>query len=56
MYPTSLTPRPSLIGTYIAAVYIMQVGYCVVLVMARKTETKVGPPLSCIYMTLLTFL
>ena len=23
MYPTSLTPNPSLIGTYIAAVYIM---------------------------------
>ncbi|KAL5520706.1 hypothetical protein ACEPAF_2708 [Sanghuangporus sanghuang] len=40
MYSTSLTPRPSLIGTYIAAVYIMQVGYCVVLVLARKTETK----------------
>ncbi|EJD05318.1 uncharacterized protein FOMMEDRAFT_78728 [Fomitiporia mediterranea MF3/22] len=40
MYPTSLTPKPSLIGTYIAAVYIMQIGYCIILVLARKTETK----------------
>lgn len=42
MYPTSLTPSPSLIGTYIGAIYIMQVGYCVILVLARKNETKVS--------------
>lgn len=42
MYPTSLTPSPSFIGVYIMAIYIMQVGYCVVLVIARKSETKVS--------------
>lgn len=54
MYPTSLTPKPSLIGTYIAAVYIMQVGYCVILVLARKTETKVSFPPSYNFNTGLT--
>ncbi|KAH8112264.1 hypothetical protein DFH11DRAFT_1511975 [Phellopilus nigrolimitatus] len=40
MYPTSLTPSPVFIGIYIAAVYIMQIGYCVVLILAHKSETK----------------
>ncbi|KAI5120385.1 hypothetical protein M0805_000165 [Coniferiporia weirii] len=40
MYPTSLTPSPSFTAAYLMAVYIMQVGYCVVLVLARKRETK----------------
>ena len=41
MYPTSLTPRPSMIAFYVVAVYCMQVGYCILLTIARKQETKV---------------
>lgn len=41
MYPTSITPDPSFIAIYIVAIYFMQVGYCVLLTVARKSETKV---------------
>lgn len=42
MYPTAITPKPSMIAIYILAIYIGQIGYCVLLVLARKHETKVG--------------
>ena len=41
MYPSSISPRPLLIATYLLLVYVGQVGYCILLVMARKKETKV---------------
>ena len=31
-----------MIGIYIIAIYIGQIGYCVLLVVARKRETKVS--------------
>jgi len=40
MYPSSISPKPLLIATYLLLVYVGQVGYCVLLVMARKAETK----------------
>ena len=41
MYPSSISPKPLLIGTYLLLVYVGQVGYCILLVAARKPETKV---------------
>jgi len=40
MYPTSITPSPSMISIYVSAVYIGQIGYCALLALAHKTETK----------------
>jgi hypothetical protein len=39
-YPTSISPRPALIAIYVLAIYVGQVGYCVLLVLASKPETK----------------
>jgi hypothetical protein len=41
MFPSSISPNPLLIATYLLLVYVGQVGYCILLVMARKPETKV---------------
>jgi len=40
LYPTSISPQPAVIGAYLLAVYVCQVGFCVLLVFARKQETK----------------
>lgn len=40
LYPTSITFRPSLVAVYVMVIYVAQVGYCVLLVFARKAETK----------------
>ncbi|EGN92348.1 hypothetical protein SERLA73DRAFT_191309 [Serpula lacrymans var. lacrymans S7.3] len=40
LYPTSISPNPALIAVYVLAIYVGQVGYCVLLVLARKPETK----------------
>ncbi|KAF9645230.1 hypothetical protein BDM02DRAFT_3120522 [Thelephora ganbajun] len=40
MFPSSISPKPLLIATYLLLVYIGQVGYCILLVTARKPETK----------------
>jgi len=40
MYPSSITPKPLLIATYLLLVYVGQVGCCILLVMAKKPETK----------------
>ncbi|KII91749.1 hypothetical protein PLICRDRAFT_38586 [Plicaturopsis crispa FD-325 SS-3] len=37
---TSISPRSSLIAAYLVAVYVGQLGYCFLLVLARKPETK----------------
>ncbi|KAJ3570982.1 hypothetical protein NP233_g4048 [Leucocoprinus birnbaumii] len=38
--PTAISPNAPSIGVYIIILYIMQIGYCVLLVLARKQETK----------------
>jgi len=39
-YPTSISPRFLLIEIYIAAIWVGQIGYCFLLLLARKPETK----------------
>jgi hypothetical protein len=41
LYPTALTPNVAVIGAYVAAIYVGQIGYCVLLVFTRDAETKV---------------
>lgn len=40
-YPTSISPSPFLIAIYVCVIYAGQIGYCFLLVLARKPETKV---------------
>lgn len=40
-HPAALSPHTWVIGIYILAIYVLQVGYCVILVFVRKPETKV---------------
>ncbi|KAH7923189.1 hypothetical protein BV22DRAFT_1093351 [Leucogyrophana mollusca] len=40
MYPTSVSPSPALIAAYVLVIYAGQVGYCVLLVLARNEDTK----------------
>ncbi|KDR77227.1 hypothetical protein GALMADRAFT_66282 [Galerina marginata CBS 339.88] len=40
LYPTSLTPNSHAISAYVGLIWLAQVGYCVLLVVARKEETK----------------
>ena len=44
LHPTSITPNPSVVGVYVAVVFLGQIGYCLLLVVASKTETKVSYP------------
>lgn len=39
-HPTSISPRPFLIAIYVIAIYAGQIGYCILLVLVRKAETK----------------
>ncbi|KAG1837346.1 hypothetical protein C8R48DRAFT_743561 [Suillus tomentosus] len=39
-HPTSISPSPSLISAYAIAICLGQIGYCTLLVVARKPETK----------------
>lgn len=41
LYPTSITPNATAIGIYVAVIYLGQIGYCLLLVLASKPETKV---------------
>jgi len=41
-YPTLLSPNAILLGLYWIVVYALQIGFCLILVTARKDETKVG--------------
>lgn len=41
LYPATIAPSPYLISIYVTFVYIGQLGYCVLLVLARRPETKV---------------
>ncbi|KAI0342541.1 hypothetical protein BDW22DRAFT_1395582 [Trametopsis cervina] len=40
LYPSSIAPKPYMIAVYIVMIYLGQIGYCVLLVLARKPETK----------------
>jgi hypothetical protein len=40
-YPTLLSPNAILLGLYWVVVYALQIGFCLILVTARKDETKV---------------
>ena len=42
LHPTSITPNASIIGAYLAVVFLGQIGYCLLLVVASKPETKVS--------------
>lgn len=44
LHPTSITPDAAVIGVYLAVVFLAQIGYCLLLVLASKTETKVSCP------------
>ena len=39
-YPSSISPHPWFIAIYILLLYVGQLGYCVLLVLAQKQETK----------------
>lgn len=39
-HPTSISPSPHLITAYVVAIFLGQIGYCILLVVARKPETK----------------
>jgi len=38
--PTSITPKTAMIATFVLVIYGAQIGYCVLLVLVRKAETK----------------
>jgi len=40
LHPTSLTPNFHVISAYVGLIWLGQLGYCVLLVLARKEETK----------------
>ena len=40
LYPTLLTPNTTLLGAYWMVLYVLQIGYCLTLVTARKDVTK----------------
>lgn len=42
LHPTSITPKPSIIAPYVGVIFLGQIGYCLLLVIARKPETKVS--------------
>jgi len=38
--PTSITPKTAMIATFVLIIYGAQIGYCILLVLVRKPETK----------------
>ncbi|KAJ3484650.1 hypothetical protein NLI96_g5492 [Meripilus lineatus] len=40
LYPSAISPAPSMIAIYMIVIYLLQIGYCLLLVMVRKPETK----------------
>ncbi|KAK1229927.1 hypothetical protein PQX77_007026 [Marasmius sp. AFHP31] len=39
-FPTSISPKPLVVAVYVAAIFLGQIGYCLLLVLVRKPETK----------------
>ncbi|CCM01847.1 uncharacterized protein FIBRA_03917 [Fibroporia radiculosa] len=40
LYPSTIAPNSWLIAVYVVLIYVGQIGYCLLLVLARKPETK----------------
>jgi hypothetical protein len=40
LHPTSISPNPAVIAVYLGVIFIGQIGYCLLLVIANKAETK----------------
>ncbi|KAG9309765.1 hypothetical protein JVU11DRAFT_10139 [Chiua virens] len=40
LYPASISPHPAWLSVYIILIYLFQVGYCLLLVLARSTDTQ----------------
>lgn len=40
-HPTPISPSPNVLGIYFVVLFICLIGYCCLLVMASKEETKV---------------
>ncbi|PFH50853.1 hypothetical protein AMATHDRAFT_60346 [Amanita thiersii Skay4041] len=38
--PTAISPNPAILAVYVAVLFLGQIGYCVILVLASKQETK----------------
>ena len=55
-HPTSISPSPSLIAAYVVAIFLGQIGYCILLVIARKPETKVSSALPASTWSILSIL
>lgn len=43
LFPTLLSPNGIMLGLYWAVLFMLMVGFCLVLLLARKDVTKVGP-------------
>lgn len=42
LFPTNITPKTEMVGFYMTAVYVLLIGFCVLLITARNPETKVS--------------
>ncbi|KAG6916640.1 hypothetical protein DXG01_006060 [Tephrocybe rancida] len=40
LYPTAISPNPPTIAAYVLVIFLGQLGYCILLVLANKPETK----------------
>ncbi|KAF8511317.1 hypothetical protein JB92DRAFT_2935233 [Gautieria morchelliformis] len=40
LHPTPISPSPTFVGVYVVAIFAGQIGYCLLLVLASKEETK----------------
>lgn len=40
LFPSGLTPKTGMVGFYMTAVYVLLIGFCVLLITARNHETK----------------
>ncbi|KAK7032630.1 hypothetical protein VNI00_012894 [Paramarasmius palmivorus] len=39
-FPTSISPKPVIVSIYVAALFIGQLGYCILLVLVKNADTK----------------
>ncbi|TFK31117.1 hypothetical protein BDQ12DRAFT_694530 [Crucibulum laeve] len=40
LHPTAISPKPAVIAIYVLVIFLGQIGYCLLLVLANKPETK----------------
>ncbi|QRW26045.1 interferon-induced 6-16 family protein [Rhizoctonia solani] len=40
LFPNGMTPKTEMVGFYMTVVYVLLIGFCVLLITARNTETK----------------